>query len=266
MIESGSKILCLSEHWLWPFEMHKLNEINSEYEVIGKSDGRLTEDRVGGRGCGGIGLLWHKSVAATPITDINSDRICGFRCTMDDGDDSLMSVIGVYLPCLDLGIDCYREHLKELERVVSESQLLGPVTLLGDFNAHIGGWECQQNIQGVLLQEMMERCELSAVSEGVISSGPGYTYCSGDVRTTVDYILMDIEAASMVSSCHMHPMEDLNTSDHLPLTVSLSYDAWSDSSVGNTTGSLKKIDWVGAEKNGDLAAFSAEITSRLEPL
>ena len=28
----------------------------------------------------------------------------------------------------------------------------------------------------------------------------------------------------------------------------------------------KKIDWVGAEKNGDLAAFSAEVTSRLEPL
>ena len=31
LIESGSKVLCLSEHWLWPFEMHKLNEVNSEY-------------------------------------------------------------------------------------------------------------------------------------------------------------------------------------------------------------------------------------------
>lgn len=52
---------------------------------------------------------------------------------MDDGDSSLMSVIGVYLPCLDLGVDCYREHLLELERVVSEARLLGPVTVLGDF-------------------------------------------------------------------------------------------------------------------------------------
>ena len=25
--------------------------------------------------------------------------------------DSVMSVMGVYLPCLDLGIDYYREHL-----------------------------------------------------------------------------------------------------------------------------------------------------------
>ena len=56
---------------------------------------------------------------------------------VDDGENSLLSVIGVYLPCLDLGVDCYREHMKELERVVSESRLLGPVTVLGDFNAHL---------------------------------------------------------------------------------------------------------------------------------
>jgi len=177
-----------------------------------------------------------------------------------------MSVIGLYLPCLDLGIDCYREHMKELERFISESCLLGPVTMLGDFVAYLGGWECQQNMQGVLLQEMMERSKLGAVSEGMLSSGPGYTYCSGDVKTTVDYILMDIEAASMASYYRTDPMEDLNTSDHLLLTVSLSYDAWSDSSSGKSTGSFKMIDWVGAEKNGDLAAFSTKITSRLEPM
>lgn len=95
-----------------------------------------------------------------------------------------------------------------------------------------------------------------------------YTYCCGDVKTTVDYILMDVEAASMMTSCHTHPMEDLNTSDHLPLTVSLSYDVCSESCYGSSPGncSFKKIDWLSAEKNGDLAAFSAEITARLEPL
>ena len=265
LIENGSKILVLSEHWLWPYEIHKLNEINCDYEAVGKSDSRLTEIKDGGRGCGGIGLLWHKSVTATPISGITSDRICGIRCMVDDGENSLMSVIGVYLPCLDQGVDCYREHMKELERVISESRILGPVTVLGDFNAHLGSWECQQNMQGMLLQEMIERCDLNAVSQGILASGPGYTYCSGNVKTTVDYILMDIKAASMMTSCLTHPMEDLNTSDHLPLTVSLSYDVCSD---GNTPGSssYKKIDWLGAEKNGDLAAFSAEITSRLETL
>ena len=52
--------------------------------------------------------------------------------------------------------------------------------------------------------------------------GPGYTYSSGDVRTIVDYVLMDVEAVSLMSSCH--PMEDLNMSDHLPITACLIYD------------------------------------------
>ena len=106
LFENGSRVLVLSELWLWPYEMHKLDDIHPEYEAVGKSDKGLTESREGGRGCGGIGLLWHKSVAATPISGINSDRVCGIRCMMYDGENSLMSVIGVYLPCLELGVDC----------------------------------------------------------------------------------------------------------------------------------------------------------------
>ena len=219
LIEEGSKILVLSEHWLCPYDLHMLNDINQDYDAIGKADSRLTAERDGGRGCGEIGLLWHKSIAATPISGINSDRICGIRIMMDDGDSSLLTVIEVYLPCLDLGVDCYREHLTELERVVSESRQLVPVTVLGDFNAHLEAG--RQNVQGVLLQEVMEGYELSAVSQGILASGPAYTYCSGEVRTTVDYILMDVEATSMITSCRPHDMTDLNTSDHLPVTASL---------------------------------------------
>jgi len=73
---------------------------------------------------------------------------------VDDGDRSVMSVIGVYLPCLDQGLDCYKEHVIELERVISESELLGPVAVLGDFNAHLGGLGGhvgvgESNLQGV---------------------------------------------------------------------------------------------------------------------
>ena len=202
---------------------------------MGKSDSRLTDIAEGGRGYGGIGLLWHKNITAIPISGINSDRICGIRFTVDDGARSMMSVIGVYLPCLEQGVDCYREHLVELERIVCESRLLGSVAVLGDFNTHLGGENCpgNQNLQGALLQAVLERCELSAVSQVALASGTVYTYCSGEVRTTVDYILMDVGAACMVDSSHAHHMDDLNTSDHLPLTVSLSYDVCSNTQSGN---------------------------------
>ena len=52
--DEGSKIVVLSEHWLWPYDLHKLNDLDDEYDAVGKSDCRLTEDRDGGRGCGGI--------------------------------------------------------------------------------------------------------------------------------------------------------------------------------------------------------------------
>ena len=37
-----------------------------------------------------------------------------------------MSNIGIYPACLDHGLDCYKELLVELEKVISESVLLGP--------------------------------------------------------------------------------------------------------------------------------------------
>ena len=48
-------------------------------------------------------------------------------------------------------MDFYKEHLVELEHVVSESRLLAPVAVLGDFNAHLSLVEGKsQNLQGVV--------------------------------------------------------------------------------------------------------------------
>ena len=78
----------------------------------------------------------YKGLEATQIIGINSDCICGISFRQGSS-SNVMSVIGVYLPCLDLGIDCYRQHLVELERVVSECETLGSVVILGDCNAHL---------------------------------------------------------------------------------------------------------------------------------
>ena len=77
---------------------------------------------------------------------------------------------------------------------------------------------CDRNVQGVLVSEVMERCNLSAVSVGSLSSGPSFTYMSGDVQTTAD-----VEATSLMLECSILSMDDLNTTDHLPLLVDLMY-------------------------------------------
>ena len=89
-----------------------MGNICEGYAATGKADNKLTCESDGGRGCGGIGLLWHKSIGATPVSGISSDRISAVRFSGDDGNSLLVSVIGVYIPCLDHEF-CHQETEKK---------------------------------------------------------------------------------------------------------------------------------------------------------
>ena len=135
-------------------------------------------------------------------------------------------------------------------RVVSESALLCPVLVLGDFNTHLGSLGGERgtgspNLQGVLLNEVMNWCDLSAVSFSSLATGPAFTYLSGDVKMTVDYALADIEAASLISSCQTLQMVDLNTSDHLPLLLELNCTSYQ---YNYQKQLLPRINWEQAKK------------------
>ena len=148
-------------------------------------------------------ILWQNSLVATPIAGIVSDWICGILFKEKERSDAWVTVAGVYLPCGNLGMDVYQQQLEELERVVLESKVLGSVVVMGDFNAHLemlAGVRGQggPNMQGVLLEGVMRKCGLYAASQSEGTSGLNYTYWSGEVQSTVDYILMCIyKQASM---------------------------------------------------------------------
>ena len=164
-------------------------------------------------------------------------------------------------------MDLYHDSLIELERVVSVSEHWGPVILAGDFNAHLGPLWGQRahenpNVQGVLLGEVLDRCKLHAVSLGEGVSGPNYTYLSGNSSTTVDYILADVEASACIESCQVHEDSDLNSSDHLALSVTLSCDI---STQFAKDPNWIRIDWAKAEKSGAMLNFQKEVSERLNP-
>ena len=209
MLGAGTDVMILSEHQMWPYELHKPNEFDTLYQGSGKSDPRLTNtlDTTTARGFGGVGMLWKNSLGASEISNINSDRICGIR-VKKGADETWITTVGVYLPYPDLGIDLHRDCLSKLEKVISGSECMGPAIVAGDFNAHLGSIcgprvEYNSNLQGVLLEDLLDTCKLHAVSLCESVSGPNYTYKSGDTCTTVDYILTDIEASSCIDSCGM---------------------------------------------------------------
>ena len=69
---------------------------------------------------------------------------------------------------------------------------------------------------------------------------------------------MDVEAVSLLSSCHTHPMEDLIMSDHLPITACLMYEGCSVDQPCNVSRQLR-VDWVQAHRSGLLDVFEGEV-------
>ena len=269
-----SDVIVATEHWLWPFEAHRLAKVNKEFHAETVTDSRLTESSSLNHGCGGVGILWKKSHDAVPISGIQSDRICGIRIQLSSTPLQCLTILGVYLPCADQGMQVYCDHLVELERLVTEAQQYGLVMVLGDFNAHLGhlggsrGSGSAPNPQGLIVKEWADRCHLYAVSMSALATGPVYTYFSGDKKTVVDYIFADAETAQHLKSCCVHDMHGLNTSDHLPVTAVLSLQATQSTEKTNTQSPINweqsPINWEKAISIGGLKLYQdrlGEVTS-----
>ena len=96
LIENGSDIIVLPEHWLWPFNIGALSKIHPDYEGFGCCDERLTEFCTLNKGCGGIGIIWKKSLYAVPQLQFTSNRHCAIQLHLENC--SCLTVIAVYLP------------------------------------------------------------------------------------------------------------------------------------------------------------------------
>ena len=74
---------------------------------------------------------------------------------------------------------------------MSESRLLGPVAVLGDFNAHLGLLEGEsENLQGVFLQELLDRCEV-----------PPKEFWRLPRKKMTKKMVLGIDCTSQVASC-----------------------------------------------------------------
>ena len=269
LAESGCDIIAVSEHWLWPYEADRLSKIHPAFTAEVKTDERLTENSSLRKGCGGVGLIWKKEIDATPISSISSDRICGIRIKSSCPSVDDITIIAVYLPCSDMGMECYSEHLIELERVVSEHQPHGPVIIMGDFNAHLGtlGGERgtgQPNQQGILLHQLIARCNLYAVSLSSLSQGPAYTFQNSVSQITVDYVLANHDATEYIRHCYTHDSAPLNTSDHLPITAVLQFQHSTVNPQGQST--RKKINWSKVHNSTYLHCYQEGISAIVAPL
>ena len=117
LLVDSHDIVIISEHWLWPFELHKIQSIHPNMTGTAIADSRLNPECSLTRGCGGVAIIWNEHLKATPVVGINLDRICAI--TIDCATTSIL-VIGVYLPTTDHPTEDFHQCLHTLEDLVSK--------------------------------------------------------------------------------------------------------------------------------------------------
>jgi len=66
LLSKDIDVIVIQEHWLWPFQVDQLHLISEQYSFTAVSDRRLNSTCELHRGCGGVAILWRKSLNAVP--------------------------------------------------------------------------------------------------------------------------------------------------------------------------------------------------------
>ncbi len=203
-----------------------------------------------------MGLITRTSLYHTvQELDIESDRIIGVRVSTTDGIQVV--VICVYMPCTKETTSSYIETLQQLEDVCDEYSQIGPVVILGDFNAEVKGAKTPHphSPRTPLLQEFIKHEFLTSVSVSAVCAGPNYTYDAfgtGNKRSLIDHILVSRYFEDLVVESSIVPRyssSSVNHSDHLPVVVQLAVNPLHSSSIIMNT---RRLNWKKVQPENSL--------------
>ena len=207
-----------------------------------------------------MGIIWKKHIKASPVSGVDSDRVCAI---IVESSLAPMLIIGVYLPTTDCPSDDFCHCLHTIEDLVNKHNQ-GPVIIAGDFNAHVGpnreprGLD-SQNHHGKFLMDLVINNDLFFSSLSSLATGPAHTYSSGNTKTTTDYIIVDAPLISKCSTLDFHP---LNSSDHLPLSITLLLPTVPTVRAPPST----RLDWPTAVRIKSTDTYAAALGDFIRPL
>ena len=196
----------ISEHWLYPTDLHFLNSINPNYTSLGICDSDLNVYRNRSVGKGGVALLWKKKLnqSISPLC-IESDKIVGIQLQLSR--DTFVYILQVYLPCSNHRIEQFREHIEQLFNLISMLSQLGSVILMGNFNAHLNGSRYIRQIdrRGQDLYDLMSQVGMFNVTTSSLCEGTSTSYVSYDKRheSLIDHVLITADLVQSIFSCRI---------------------------------------------------------------
>ena len=168
------------------------------------------------------------------------------------GNKSLV-VIGVYLPQQRCKIAKFEDHLMELERLICILKPQCEICIVGDFNCHFGNdigsrfWgKSTPNAKKLL--HVVDTNEMFIIdSEHKDCKGPDYSfYVEGVGKSYVDHCIMSSHVKASVIDCDILEDCTTNTSDHLPITVSVATSPCTPSQIDDLR--QEKVVWDKLDK------------------
>ena len=255
LLSKGVDILVLQEHWLWPFELVQLRSIDSDFAFTAVSDNRLSPSSTLTRGCGGCSILWRKSISAAPISNLDSDRICGIQLPIEGS--QLPTILGAYTLNSEYPQETYNDYINAVNQAISTVSPSSPLLLVGNLNCHngnLGGPRSLSDLnhRGVQWMELIEKHSFYIPPLSSLATGPVHTYRTA---TTVEYVIGNLSLSTVLVSCHFKAEHPLNTSDHLPVVSKLDPSSFTSPSF-SCDGTLH-LDWDSGRKQGCLSCYAS---------
>ena len=220
-------IICLSEHWLHHNRLTFLEEVSRDIDYVAHSSNAAAADSYGSkRGQGGVAVIWRKGMNnITPMVHLKHDRICGIRIQNVNG--AVYNLFSVYMPSAGSGDD-FLTTLDELGAIMEETEVGSLNIVGGDLNADPGkaggprGYK-EHTQRGDALMGFCHRYNLLLTNLDVEAVGPVDTHFGPTGQSCIDFIAIPRALKAYLKACKVLDVEDLNTSDHNPVTVKIDF-------------------------------------------
>ena len=264
-ISKGTDILVLHEHWLWPFELDQLESIDPNYTHTAVCDNHLSPTSTLRRGCGGCAILWKKTIPATLVSNLESNRICGIQLPLE-GTHSALTILGAYMPSSDQPQEVYNAHLATINQAITQIPPSSPLLIVGVLNCHLGSRggprsSADPNQRGLQWKDLINSHSLYVPSLSNLASGPVHTFFSRTTTTTVDYIIGNLTTSTAIVSC-------IVLSTHL--IISLLYISNLNLSLltlaPRSSDQNNSLDWNSALRLGSIPQYASLMDEAVAPL
>ena len=248
--------ILLQETWLSRPELPMLSQINNAFTGYGLSSMDEESQILLGRPFGGIAILWKKCFNAyCSIKRYDCDRIVGIEFIYGSFTALFLCV---YLPydCAE-NYDDYMFYLSQLLQIIEDFS--SPyVYVCGDFNANVFSHSRFGN-------ELLRLCSDNSLclSDTLFLPSNTYTFISSshDTVSWLDHVLSTTSGHSLFNS--MHVKSDFITSDHLPLSFTISIDNLHVPipPCDNSSRDTLSYNWYGAS---DVNLYNYNLCTRVE--